>query len=63
MTVGNEPDYYEALASFEEIIKEKSPKGFDFTYVKMENENHGSIPHLSIYKGLESIYSGWKLSK
>ena len=63
MTVGNEPDYFVALASFEEIVAEKAPKGFDLTYVKMENESHGSIPHLSIYQGLESIYSGWKLPK
>ena len=63
MTVGDEPDYFETLATFQGIIEEKSPKGFEFTYVKMENENHGTIPHLSVYNGLESIYSGWRLPK
>jgi len=61
MTIGNEPDYFESLSAFEEIIEEKLPKGFEFSYVKMENENHGSMPHLSIYKGLEWIYSDWRL--
>lgn len=63
MTVGDEPGYFETLAEFENIVENKSPKGFKFTYVKMPNENHGSIPHLSIYRGLESIYSDWKLPK
>ena len=61
MTIGDEPDYFEVLATFGDIIKTKSPKGFEFSYVKMEDESHGSIPHLSIYKGLEWIYSGWGL--
>ncbi len=61
MTIGNEPKYFEALASFENIIENKSPKGFEFTYIKMEGESHGSIPHLSIYHGLEWIFSEWKL--
>jgi len=61
MTVGNEPEYYESLASFQKIIGKKSPGNFEFSYIKMEEEDHGSIPHLSIYKGLEWIYSGWRL--
>lgn len=63
MTVGNEPDYFETLAEFEEIVETKSPKGFKYTYVKMEDEDHGSIPHLTIYQALESIYADWKLPK
>ena len=42
MTVGNEPNYFETLSEFENIVDDKSPKGFEFTYVKMENENRGS---------------------
>lgn len=63
MTVGDEPDYFETLDKFKEIVMNKSPKGFDFKYVKMEKEDHGSVPHLSIYNGLEEIYSGWKIPK
>lgn len=63
MTVGDEPNYFGTLAQFEANVLKKSPENFKYTYVKMESENHGSIPHLSIYNGLESIYSEWKLSK
>jgi predicted alpha/beta superfamily hydrolase len=61
MTLGDEPDYVDALDQFSKIIKTKSPKGLEFSYIQMKNENHGSIPHLSIYKGLEFIYKDWKL--
>ncbi len=61
MTLGNEPEYFEPVGKFAQIVKNASPEGLDFTYVKMEKEDHGTIPHLSIYNGLESIYSDWKL--
>ncbi|OQX75541.1 MAG: hypothetical protein B6D61_10195 [Bacteroidetes bacterium 4484_249] len=63
MTLGDEPDYFDALNQFSNIVKTKSPEGFEFSYVKLKNENHGSIPHLSIYKGLEFIYKDWQLPK
>ena len=63
MTVGDEPNYFETLDKFTQIVEAKSPNGFELKYVQMKNENHGSVPHLSIYNGLEWIYSGWKLPK
>ena len=63
MTVGDEPTYFETLDRFTTIIREKDPEGLEFSYTRMEDENHGSIPHLSIYSGLESIYSGWQIPK
>jgi tetratricopeptide (TPR) repeat protein len=63
MTIGNEPDYFAALDEFVKIVENKSPKGLELTYVKMEKENHGSNPHLSIYNGLEFIFSDWKIPK
>lgn len=63
MTVGNEPDYFATLSDFENIVQKKSPKNFKFSYRIFEDDNHNTVPHLSIYYGLESIYSGWKLPK
>ena len=63
MTVGDEPDYFATLDEFEEIVESKAPENFKFTYTKFEKDNHGSVPHLSIYYGLESIYRRWKLPK
>lgn len=62
MTLGDEPDYVEALDKFSQVIGEKAPTGLDFIYVPMKNENHGSVPHLSIYSGLEYIFNGYQLT-
>jgi len=61
MTVGNEPNYFEALDYFAKTIRTKSPKGLGFEYTQMLEDDHGSVPHLSIYNGLLFIYSDWKL--
>jgi len=63
MTLGDEPKYVESVENFTKIVKSNSPEGLEFSYVVMKDENHGSIPHLSIYNGLESIYSQWQLPK
>ncbi len=63
MTLGDEPKYVESVEKFTQIIETKSPTGLEFSYTQMKDENHGSIPHLSIYNGLESIYSDWQLPK
>ena len=61
MTIGNEPAYFETLDRFKGILDKKSPSGFNFSYTSYPEENHGSVPHLSIYNGLSSIFGGWKL--
>ena len=63
MTLGDEPPYIPSLTKLESIIESKSPKNFDFTYIQMIDEDHGSIPHLSIYNGLQSIYSDWQIPR
>jgi len=61
MTVGNEPNYFEPLKTFSTAMKEISDKSIKFQYNLLMDENHGSIPHLSIYKGLSFIYADWSL--
>jgi predicted alpha/beta superfamily hydrolase len=63
VTLGDEPDYYEAVGNFVKTIKSANPEGLEFYYTQMPEENHGSIPHRSIYNGLEKMYSDWKLPK
>jgi tetratricopeptide (TPR) repeat protein len=59
MTLGYERNYFEPLKEFSGIIEEKSGEAIDFQYTIMEKENHGSVPHLSIYNGLTYIFSGF----
>jgi len=61
MTVGYEIEYFKPLEEFYTVLKEKSGKSIDFEYTILEKENHGSVPHLSIYHGLKYIFSGFLL--
>ncbi len=61
MTLGEEPPYIPAIEKFTSIIETKSPAKLEFTYIQMMEETHGSIPHLTIYHGLEKLYDGWAL--
>jgi len=63
MTVGDEPDYFSALDEFSSLIKEKSGDAIDFKYEKMESENHGTIPYLSLFNGLKFVFSDWQLTR
>jgi predicted alpha/beta superfamily hydrolase len=61
MTVGNEEPYFEALAEYADIMKEKAGESVEFRYVKMLDENHATTPYLSVFKGLRFIFKGWQL--
>ncbi len=63
MTVGDEPNYFEPLKEFASLVKEKSGDAISFNYTKMMAEDHGSIPYISLYKGVQYAFSDWKLSK
>jgi tetratricopeptide (TPR) repeat protein len=59
MTVGNEPNYFEAHNSFDSLMKQQN--SISYRYLKMADENHGSIPYVSLYRGLRFVYSDWRL--
>lgn len=51
-----------AAQDFEKLLKEKAPKGLKWQFQLMEEEDHGSIPHRTVYNALENLYSGWGIS-
>jgi predicted alpha/beta superfamily hydrolase len=63
MTLGDEPPYIPSITKFTELIDSKSPKNLDFSYTHMPEENHGTIPHRTIYNALEKMYNGWALTR
>jgi tetratricopeptide (TPR) repeat protein len=63
MTVGDEPDYFPTLNAFQDIINKKSSKSIVFTYEKMEEENHGSIPYISLFNGLRFVFDDYNLPR
>ena len=61
LTLGDEPTYVESMDKFTSILKEIDAPGLEWKYIIMKMENHGSIPHKTIYEGLEFIFSGWQI--
>ena len=44
------------------ILNQKTPREFRWTFKQMLGETHNSIPHQSIYSGLDYIFDGWHLA-
>ena len=61
ITVGDEPDFRKGIQDFVNILKKRAPKNLRWEFVDMEKERHGMTPHLSIYHGLETVFSDWSL--
>ena len=60
ITIGNEPDYFKSLDRLENILSEKT-RNLTWQIIKLESEDHTSIPLKSFYDGIIEIYSGWQL--
>ena len=61
MTIGDEPAYLESMDKFSTLLREMNAPGLDWKYVTMKLENHGSVPHKTLYEGLEFVFSGWQI--
>ena len=60
ITLGNEPAYHESLNKFTSLLTEKATT-LRWDYQIFNDEDHGSIPIISLLKGLEFIYSDFQL--
>ncbi len=62
LTMGNEGGEMLAGAwSLASILETKAPDSFRWRWSHMPEEDHGSVPHRSLYDGLEWIFQGWNL--
>ena len=62
MTVGQEgEDLLASLKTFSDMLRTTKPEGLIWRYVILREEDHGSVPHRSIYLGLEFFFSEMRL--
>jgi len=61
ITIGDEPDYTESLNLFTNLLTRKA-KSLTWKLRKFEDEDHGTVPLLSLLEGLKYIYPDWRLS-
>lgn len=62
MTLANESG--KTLAGAWELtaaLEQYAPDDFEWHFDRMPEETHGSVHHISTYKGLKSLYSEWKI--
>ncbi|NIR50203.1 hypothetical protein GWO43_17000 [candidate division KSB1 bacterium] len=63
-SLGNEGDRMQVPAEeFVRILQKHAPESFRWDFRFMENEDHGSTPHRTIYDGLEALYVDWRLPR
>jgi len=61
ITLGNEPDYLESLNKFTSLLEDNTTT-LRWDYLIFNDEDHGSIPVISLLKGLKYIFSDFQLS-
>ena len=62
MTMGNEGGTMLAGAwTLTGILETSAPESFRWKWKHMPAEDHGSVPHRSLYDGLEWVFDGWNL--
>lgn len=44
------------------VLEEKAPPYLEWQFQLMDQEDHGSVPHRSLYDGLEWLYDEWALT-
>jgi predicted alpha/beta superfamily hydrolase len=61
MTVGSETEQMiKGTQDMADVFAKYPDHGVEFTYKFMEKENHGSIPHRTLYDALELLYEDWE---
>jgi len=61
ITLGEEPAYNESLNKFTSLLSDNT-KALRWDYQIFNDEDHGSIPLISLLKGLKYIYSDFQLT-
>ncbi|MCW8813039.1 MAG: alpha/beta hydrolase-fold protein [Chlorobium sp.] len=61
ITLGNEPTYHSSLNKYTSLLKDNT-NTLRWDYQIFNDEDHGSIPIVSLLKGLKYIYSDFQLT-
>ncbi len=60
VTVGNEgPEMVGSNRAYAEMLRSRAPRGLRWRFEEMAQEDHGSIVHRGVYRGLELVFEGW----
>lgn len=62
LSVGNEGGTHrKAIDRYVAQLKERAAPGFRWAFKAYDEETHASVPHVTLYDGLQFIFAGWDL--
>jgi predicted alpha/beta superfamily hydrolase len=59
---GESPEIMTSTRAYAELLRSEGPRGPRWSFEEMPEEDHGSIVHRGIYRGLEHVFAGWRPS-
>jgi len=61
VTIGNEGDALDReFAKFKALMESRAPKGLEWTAIRFDDEDHGSVVMPSHYAGLRKVFAPWR---
>lgn len=61
LTIGTEgPDLSESNRAYAAMLRQRAPRGLRWMFEEMKWEDHGSIVHRGVHRGLELVFAGWR---
>lgn len=61
VAVGAEPpDMMESNRAFAAMLRQRAPRSFRWMFEELPAEDHGSVVHRAVLRGLEHVFAGWR---
>jgi predicted alpha/beta superfamily hydrolase len=61
LTIGAEgADLTDSNRAFAAMLRQRAPRGLRWMFEEMKWEDHGSIVHRGVHRGLELVFAGWR---
>ena len=61
MSIGNEPAYEKGLKQLKTMMKKNAPRSFEWKFIRMLGDTHGSVTLKSLYAGLSFVFGDYPL--
>jgi predicted alpha/beta superfamily hydrolase len=58
---GEGPEITTSVRAYADVVRTAAPRNLRWGYEEMPDEDHGSVVHRAIYRGLEHTFAGWRL--
>jgi predicted alpha/beta superfamily hydrolase len=57
---GEPPEMMESNRAFAAMLRQRAPRTFRWMFEELPAEDHGSVVHRAVLRGLEHVFAGWR---